>query len=124
MRIPRDRADFLRRLTPIVEASFQSPVANSFAGERTTGTVNPGIIYSGDTYQLAIEAMIPSTQSQWQACWGDRATALFPRRYLPQLDRQADNVDPRFHQRNSPIVNQVSRFRRSGDNVTTPCSIS
>jgi hypothetical protein len=54
-----DGPDFLRRLTPIVEASFLSPVANSFAGDRTTGTINPGIIYSGDTYQLAIEAMIP-----------------------------------------------------------------
>ncbi len=55
-----DGPDFLRRLTPIVEASFQSPVANfAGTGTRTTGTVNPGIIYSGDTYQVAVEAMIP-----------------------------------------------------------------
>jgi len=54
-----DGPDLLRRLTPIVEASFQSPVANNFSGERTTGTINPGIIYSGDAYQIAVEAMIP-----------------------------------------------------------------
>jgi hypothetical protein len=51
--------DFLRRLTPIIEASFQTPVANRVTGEHTTGTVNPGIIYSGDTYQIAVEAFIP-----------------------------------------------------------------
>ena len=55
-----DGPDFVRRLTPLIEASFQSPVANyAHTGTRTTGTINPGLIYSGDSYQLAVEAMIP-----------------------------------------------------------------
>ena len=55
-----DGPDFLRHLTPLVEVAFQSPVANyAGTGARTTGTVNPGIIYSADTYQIAVEAMIP-----------------------------------------------------------------
>jgi len=55
-----DGPDFLRRLTPIVEVSLQSPVANyAGTGTRTTGTVSPGLIYSGDTYQIAVEALIP-----------------------------------------------------------------
>src|SRR6185312_4353936 len=52
--------DFVNRLIPIVEASMQTPVSNSFSsGTVTTGTINPGLIYVGDTYQVALEAMIP-----------------------------------------------------------------
>ena len=52
--------DFVNRLIPIVEASFQTPVSNTAtSGTVTTGTINPGIIYAGNTYQVAIEAMIP-----------------------------------------------------------------
>ena len=55
-----DGPEFLRHLTPLVEVAFQSPIANlAGAGVRTTGTVNPGIIYSADTYQIAVEAMVP-----------------------------------------------------------------
>jgi len=52
--------DFINRLIPIVEASFQTPVSNTAtSGTVTTGTINPGIIYTGKTYQVAVEAMIP-----------------------------------------------------------------
>ncbi|MBV8764111.1 MAG: hypothetical protein JOZ30_16030 [Hyphomicrobiales bacterium] len=55
-----DGPEFLRSLTPIVEAAFQSPVANfAGTGAKTTGTINPGIIYSADTYQITVEAMVP-----------------------------------------------------------------
>jgi hypothetical protein len=52
--------DFFNRLIPIVEASFQTPAAN-FAGTglRTTGTVNPGLIYVTNYYQVGLEAIIP-----------------------------------------------------------------
>jgi hypothetical protein len=52
--------DFFNRLIPIVEASFQTPAAN-FAGTglRTTGTVNPGLIYVTNYYQIGLEAIIP-----------------------------------------------------------------
>ena len=52
--------DFINRLIPIVEASLQTPVANTAtSGTVTTGTINPGIIFTGKTYQVAVEAVIP-----------------------------------------------------------------
>jgi len=52
--------DFVNRLIPIVEASFQTPVAN-FAGTglRTTGTINPGVIWVSNYFQVGLEAIIP-----------------------------------------------------------------
>jgi hypothetical protein len=52
--------DFVNRLVPIVEAQFQTPVSNNFGtGIGTTGTVNPGVIWVGDYFQVGLEAMIP-----------------------------------------------------------------
>ena len=51
--------DFINRMIPIVEASFQTPVSNTAtSGAVTTGTINPGIIFTGKTYQVAVEAVI------------------------------------------------------------------
>jgi hypothetical protein len=39
---------------------LQTPVANTFtSGTQTTGTINPGVIWVGNKYQFAIEALIP-----------------------------------------------------------------
>ncbi|HEY1544297.1 MAG TPA: hypothetical protein VGG01_18000 [Xanthobacteraceae bacterium] len=52
--------DFVNRLVPIVEAQFQTPVSNNFnTGIGTTGTINPGVIWVGDYFQVGLEAMIP-----------------------------------------------------------------
>jgi hypothetical protein len=51
--------DPFNHLVPLVEANLTSEVSNFDGGERTTGTVNPGLIYVGDKYQLAVEAIIP-----------------------------------------------------------------
>lgn len=48
---------FVSHLTPLVEFAFSSPT-RSGAG-LTTGTINPGLIWSGQRVQLAAEAMIP-----------------------------------------------------------------
>lgn len=45
------------RLIPLVEFAMQTPV-NRLIGP-TTGTVNPGIIWSGQYYQFGVEAIIP-----------------------------------------------------------------
>ena len=47
--------DFVTHLTPIVEVAMDSPTD---AGG-TTGTINPGILWSGQYSQLGIEAVIP-----------------------------------------------------------------
>ncbi len=53
--------DFLGRLTPLVEFSYTSPATTS-NGVRTTGTIAPGFVYSGESFQLAAEALIPATK--------------------------------------------------------------
>jgi hypothetical protein len=52
--------DFIDHLIPLVEATLQTPVANTFtSGTLTTGTINPGVIWVGNTFQVGIEALIP-----------------------------------------------------------------
>jgi hypothetical protein len=52
--------DFFNHLIPIVEGNFQTPVANNFnTGIGTTGTINPGVIWVGNYFQVALEAIVP-----------------------------------------------------------------
>jgi hypothetical protein len=46
------------RLIPLVEFAMTTPL-NRGVDELTTGTINPGVIWSGQYYQVGIEAMIP-----------------------------------------------------------------
>jgi hypothetical protein len=48
---------FVEQLTPIVEYSFESPT--DAGGGETTGTLNPGLIWSGQYTQFAVEAIVP-----------------------------------------------------------------
>ena len=53
-------SDFFNHLIPIVETQFFTPVANNLGNPSiTTGTINPGVIYIGSTYQIGLEAIIP-----------------------------------------------------------------
>lgn len=49
---------WVNRLTPIVEVAIDQPIANR-GEERTTGTINPGVLWSGRYVQLGAEAIIP-----------------------------------------------------------------
>ena len=52
--------EFINHLIPLVEATLQTPVANTLtSGTMTTGTINPGVIWVGNTFQIAVEALIP-----------------------------------------------------------------
>ena len=44
---------------PITEFSFKTETSNFDRNERTTGTINPGLLYISDKYQLGVEAVIP-----------------------------------------------------------------
>ena len=46
------------RMIPIVEFAMETPTQGRDAG-RTTGTINPGIIWFGRYFQLGVEAVIP-----------------------------------------------------------------
>jgi len=46
-------------MVPLVEVAFTTPLNRITPGVRTTGTVQPGIIWSGSYYQIAAEAILP-----------------------------------------------------------------
>jgi len=50
-------SEFVAHLTPVVEFAFSSPTTSGEGG--TTGTINPGLIWSGQYVQLAAEAVLP-----------------------------------------------------------------
>ena len=47
---------FVKQLTPLVEVQLETPIADR---QPSTGTINPGVIWSGNRVQFAIEAMAP-----------------------------------------------------------------
>jgi hypothetical protein len=51
--------DFFNHLIPIVEWSLQTQTSNFNDEKRTTGTINPGVMWIGDYYQVGVEAIIP-----------------------------------------------------------------
>jgi hypothetical protein len=51
--------EFVNRLVPITEFNFKTETSNFDENERTTGTINPGLLYLADKYQLGVEAIIP-----------------------------------------------------------------
>lgn len=50
---------FVAHLTPVVEFAFESPTDSG----GTTGTINPGLIWSGQYVQFAVEAVIPGNKA-------------------------------------------------------------
>jgi hypothetical protein len=54
--------EWVNRLTPLVEFNFVTPVTDRY-GEKTIGTINPGIIWSGQSMQFGVEAIIPTTRA-------------------------------------------------------------
>ena len=46
------------RLIPLVEFSFETPLDRGASGQ-TTGTINPGLIWSGKYVQFGVEAIVP-----------------------------------------------------------------
>jgi hypothetical protein len=77
--------DFVNRLIPLVEVTFETPVAHTLtSGTLTTGTVNPGLIYVGNGFQLAVEALIPVNRQS-----GSNVGVI------GQLHFYLDDLDPR-----------------------------
>ena len=77
--------DFINRLVPIVEGNFQTPVANAEGlGLVTTGTINPGVIWVGDYFQVALEAIVPINRASGTGIGG-----------MVQLHLYLDDIFPR-----------------------------
>lgn len=52
---------FVAHLTPIVEVALSTPTDSGGGG--TTGTIDPGLIWSGQYTQLAVEAIVPANRA-------------------------------------------------------------
>jgi hypothetical protein len=77
--------EFIDHLIPLVEATLQTPVANTLtSGTMTTGTINPGVIWVGNTFQIAVEALIPINRQS-----GSNVGVI------AQLHLYLDDIDPR-----------------------------
>src|SRR5712672_3371431 len=77
--------EFIDHLIPLVEATMQTPVANTLtSGRMTTGTINPGVIWVGSTFQVAVEALIPINRQS-----GTNVGVI------AQLHLYLDDIDPR-----------------------------
>jgi hypothetical protein len=77
--------DFINRFIPLVEATLQTPMANTItSGTLTTGTINPGFIWVGNTFQFAVEALIPINRQS-----GTNVGVV------AQLHLYLDDIDPR-----------------------------
>ena len=51
---------FFKHLIPLTEFTFSKPISNFAPGTNvTTGTIQPGVIYMGSTYQVGVEAIFP-----------------------------------------------------------------
>ena len=45
-------------MIPLVELTFETPLEGQAKG-KTTGTVNPGVIWAGKLFEVGVEAIIP-----------------------------------------------------------------
>jgi len=77
--------DFINRFIPLVEATLQTPVANTFtSGTVTTGTINPGFLWIGNGFQVGVEALIPINRQSGTGVG-----------VIGQLHFYLDDLDPR-----------------------------
>jgi hypothetical protein len=49
------------RLIPLVEIAFTTPI-NRVSGSQTVGTIQPGVIWAGQYFQIGAEAILPATR--------------------------------------------------------------
>ena len=70
----------LHQWIPLVEFAFDSP-----RGQRTRGTVNPGVAYVQDTWQVAAELVLPLTHGSTRGVGANIQVLFFLDDFLPSL---------------------------------------
>ena len=70
----------LHQFVPLVEFAFDSPV-----GQRTRGTVNPGLAYVKDTWQVAAELVLPLTHGSTRGVGANIQILFFLDDFMPSL---------------------------------------
>jgi hypothetical protein len=53
--------EFIDRMTPVVELDYTTPVSRA-VGVGTVGYIAPGVIYTGNSFDVGAEALIPTTR--------------------------------------------------------------
>jgi len=77
--------EFINHLIPLVEGTFQTPVAHTItSGTITTGTINSGVIWVGNYFQIALEATVPINRQSGTGVG-----------FIGQLHFYLDDIDPR-----------------------------
>jgi hypothetical protein len=64
----------VRQFVPLVEFQFDSPLNDGY-GTATAATMNPGLAYVGETFQVSAEAIVPLNRAGGSS--GFRAGVLF-----------------------------------------------
>jgi hypothetical protein len=70
----------LNQFIPLIEFAFDSPL-----GQRSAGTVNPGLAYVGDVYQVSAEALIPLNREGGSGVGARIQLLLFTDDIVPSL---------------------------------------
>jgi hypothetical protein len=70
----------LHQWVPLVEFAFDSP-----RGQKTTGTVNPGVAYVKDSWQIAAEAVLPINHDSGHGVGANVQLLLFMDDFMPSL---------------------------------------
>ena len=100
--------DLLKHLIPTVEFAFSTPTANAASGTwGTTGTIQPGIVYMADKWQIAVEAVIPVNARERSRRRCGRQPRSLPRRHLPQHHRQTNLLANPAHVHRSPTMTRM-----------------
>ena len=77
------------RLIPLVEFALTTPFNRGYRRHQTTGTVQPGVIWAGQYFQVGAETIIPTNSLSGHGIRRRRAAPFLSRRSLPQQHRKA-----------------------------------
>jgi hypothetical protein len=78
------KAEPLNQLVPLVEVAFDTPLGSSL-GQRTVGTLNPGLSYVAVTYQIAVEAVVPLDRAAGNSVGGRIQLLFFLDDFMPSM---------------------------------------
>jgi len=77
--------NFVNHLVPLVEWKMETQTSNfDGGGERTTGTINPGLAYLAEKYQLTAEAIIPVNRASGEGVGAIGELHLFFEEIFPR----------------------------------------
>ncbi len=79
-KLPKDEDAPLRQFIPLVEFAFDTP-----RGEKTAATMNPGLAYVADSWQIAAEVIVPLNNEGGHAVGVRASLLLFLEDFIPAL---------------------------------------